>query len=533
MTPLRLSPVGTYSNHQSFHFGYALRSLVKKIYSVWLSCCNWLKQSLQFKSAKPKLAPFPAKVLPPAAPKMTPVLAKVLPPAAPKMTPALVKVLPPAAPKIKPVPELALAPVKVPPAAPKVIFADVPKVLQKQPEVFIPIALVKTEPAFDQVCRQALKQAEERKVNTPDELEACYSDLNRKMLRAAPNDTASVLERYKTLGRYLHFAAERVNQNGKVSYLLDHLQQKYANRRLAIPAEQGALFTQIRNKIAIRRATDPISLPLPGDEVPDENNFRSKRMRSWLDAMFTKQNYRNEKFYLANKEFDLVTSEVGDFTGRPLASVGSTKNREIVTLDPARCPKLSAYYQLLEQEVIRKSAEKGALLNPEEMLLLIKDYVRFHIFPSCGQFDLVEKLDRFIAVKRPTQPSVTLAVGGTVPVFSIEEFIGGPAVCRHHGLVASYLLDRLVKSQGGKTVTAGRVMHMRSDLDTGGAHVWVNFICQSGKYHLDTLWNVMKRFDQPAARMELDRSYGPKAMRLQELRCARAARLLPRNPVAA
>lgn len=512
-------------SHQSFPLCHALKSLMRKVHAIWLSFCHMLQQAAEtlifkFKRKTPKPSP--------ALPTKPPILKKIM--LAPAILADVPKILPEPPPLIPP-----QAP-KDTPEAKKALFAPSPAPIAPAE----PLAVKKG--AFQHYCRQALKLAEKTKINSAEELEATYAVLNEQMLRVTNSETSSVLERYKTLACYLLFAAERAqraqsaHQGGlrdKVGYLLEKLQQKYANRYLAIPAEHRALFVQIEGKIARRQGLDPQSLPLPGDEAPDENNLRSKRMRTWLDAMFTKQNYRDEKFYFANQEYELVTSEVSDFTSKRLASIGSSTSREIITLDPANCPKLSAYYQQLKQEVIHKSTEKGGLLTSEEMLQMVNDCVRNRIFPSCKQPAKGEKLEKFLADRRATKPSVPLAIGGSVPIFSIEDFIGGPAVCRHHGLVASYLLDRLVKSQGGITVPAGRVLHMRSDLDVGGAHVWVNFISRTGKYHLDTLWNVMRRFDQPAARRELDREYGPKAMRLQELRCAKAARLLAKMPASA
>ncbi|MCE5318867.1 MAG: hypothetical protein LLG04_16085 [Parachlamydia sp.] len=549
-TPVHLStmPFGPTSAHQSFHLCNALKSVMKKVHSVWLSCFNQVLRAAKCVCNKIK-HPFAHSI------NQGPAPAKPALPPTPRgaVRGAIQKVplIPPALAPAPAVQKAALIAPAVLPAAPRVPhvvrFAPLPTTPKLPPQASAPkgaallAPAVRNEPAFAQICMQALREAEGKVINSVVEFEGNYIDLFRKITRTAQElqkgeEPACNLQRYKTLASYLHFASERANSDemrDKVAILLENLQQKYANRHLAVPADQEALFEQIRNRIVVRRATDPVSIPLPGDEMPeDEANVRSIRMRTWLDAMFSHQNYCNGKFYLGNQEHELVTSEVSNFTGRRLASIGSSKTREIVTLDPNHCPKLSAFYQQLEQEVIRKSAEKGGLLSPEMILLLVKDCVRNKIFPSCSQAGLMKKLDQFLADRRLTQPSVPLAIGGSVPVFSIEDFIGGPAVCRHHGLVASYLLDRLVKSQGGKTVPTGRVMHMRSNLDNRGAHVWVNFICSNGKkYHLDTLWDAMVQFDHPESRPLLNMMYGQKAMRLQELRCKKAANELQKSAV--
>lgn len=91
------------------------------------------------------------------------------------------------------------------------------------------------------------------------------------------------------------------------------------------------------------------------------------------------------------------------------------------------------------------------------------------------------------------------------PVISLDEFMqSGMGICRHHTLLNTYLMSRLVEDG----ILQGEVIHQRHSFQKNGAHTWNLFrdTKDGTLYSLDSLWNnVTSLADNPG---DLNRLYG-------------------------
>lgn len=438
----------------------------------------------------------------------------------------------PATPKPKLVPDS--------PAAPRSPVGDFPQpmALQAPP--------AEAKPSLDKTCDEALQKAKKIPIKNHREFIASLNDLITFMRGAAGasgkyDDPATTALRYFTTAQFLmHVAENHMNSDTPlmretIMKSVDSIEANCVLKNVRLSPEQTQFLNAIRDKVAIRESTEPkITTPLPGDEEPKDQDvmqsigLRTRAMGTLLDRLTA---FNGSALQVKNQQFVPLTGKVTDFITQPSASIGSSTGREIVTLDPANSPLLNQHYEALEQLILEASQKKGATLSPQEMLILVNTHVREEIFPTCNDPNLERQVDAFVNSKRETQDKVETRGRDKkeIPVIPIDDFIAAKTgVCRHHAMVTAYLLDRLTKEHGGKEVPKGTVRHVRDNLDAGGAHVWVNFICDAGKFHLDTLWNVVTPFNQPGEQRRLQRMYGQNVMANQERRANRVVAELKR-----
>lgn len=175
----------------------------------------------------------------------------------------------------------------------------------------------------------------------------------------------------------------------------------------------------------------------------------------------------------------ILDGSITDFTSTPMVSIGAgAGNREIIYFDPKSKYLADQYQAALKTMLTHKASEKGGKLTDKEILdatmLFIKD-----IFTSNDED----------AVKRFCEGWTGRSEKG-VPIIPLDEFLKNRlGVCRHHALLASFLLDSLIKD---KILSPGKIHHQRSDV-FGGAHVWVIYepddMHRQDAYLVDSLWH--------------------------------------------
>ncbi|CDZ77794.1 hypothetical protein BN59_02084 [Legionella massiliensis] len=266
-----------------------------------------------------------------------------------------------------------------------------------------------------------------------------------KLLQFARANSPKLVEKfisYTTLNSDLANKMRHAASNKPQNNEFNAFLQDVRSRRPQMPRQDGRTFLAVRNN----------------DQVIRINHIEGV----YIDGKFT----------------PIVDRGTRDFNKR-LCSVGVSSKREILLLDP-QDKVLQDLYAKLKWQLRHAS-------NPREILEIIKNLTQT-CFPG-GQ------PDEFIARKLRSDK-----------VISLSEFIlQGQGVCRHHTLLNSYFLSRLV--QDG--LLHGEVIHHRQDFDRGAAHAWNLYRDRDGKvYSLDSLWNdVTCVTDNPGALNNLYRQH--------------------------
>lgn len=186
----------------------------------------------------------------------------------------------------------------------------------------------------------------------------------------------------------------------------------------------------------------------------------------------------NMKGIRVNQKFiPMVNRKTRDFN-KPLCSVGSVANREVILLDPEDAVLKDLYEQLKTR--LPKTDD------PTQILRAVRLFT--------GQLLRSDTPDEFI--------NSNLAQGRHI--IPLSEFIlNRTGVCRHHTLLNSYFLSRL--SAKGEPLAGGEVIHHRQNFGNSGAHTWNIFRDKQGKiYSLDSLWaNLTCISDNPGVVNEL------------------------------
>ncbi len=233
----------------------------------------------------------------------------------------------------------------------------------------------------------------------------------------------------------------------------------------------------------------------------DVADFVPLGKRSVLSIAFLKDLsiYKHGVLAVGNEAYLPVSGGTQNFSRQRLASCGSHPRREIFFFNPDNSPKLAEHYVRF-----RSGVQRG--LTTYEVLASLKKYVRNEIFPSCLESsDLESEVKHNVDEARSTHPVATRKRNPSIkiPLMSIEDFIGKPAVCRHHGFVTVYMLDCLLNEED--PIIEGTAQLIRGNLTdrdgkVRGAHVWTTFIPKKNpgapeeKFHLDTLWDELVNF---------------------------------------
>lgn len=270
--------------------------------------------------------------------------------------------------------------------------------------------------------------------------------------------------------------------------------------------------------------------PQEEGEIEEAIGPRTLGMLSYLSG-FTAYNPKTKQITIQGKAYTPVTGGTTQLSQKRLISCGSSTSREAVILDPENSPLLNAHFDKLFQKI--QSKQQSSPLTEEQIIDEVIQYVRHDIFPSCTNRHLEQEVSRFIQDKWGSFPALYYKqIGGFkrqgyIPAIPIDEFIkANIGVCRHHGLVTGYLLDRLTRTPNQRPILQGVPQIIRDNIEHG-AHVWTTFMSAQGeKWHIDTLWPVKKEFSQPQGIQHLqNEGYGVVAIQNQIKRTQWAQKL--------
>ena len=216
-----------------------------------------------------------------------------------------------------------------------------------------------------------------------------------------------------------------------------------------------------------------------------------------------------------------VSGSTQDFSIHPVASAGSSPNREILLLDPKSTPLLDEHYKKFRQKL-----KKG--MTTHDILFALGDYVRRDIFPC----NAVKEVMKMIEDAKLTHLTTTHRdhPEQKIPIVPLNKFIERRlGVCRHHALALAYMIDRLLNETN--PLIQGTVQHIRGNIPEG-AHVWITFIpmrlpdAPPQKYHLDTSCNevVLINYALEQNQKALSKAYGSEMFADQLTRTNNAAR---------
>ena len=202
-----------------------------------------------------------------------------------------------------------------------------------------------------------------------------------------------------------------------------------------------------------------IDIPQPAPQQPNINVISRTNLAIERNPLVIDRD--NKKGVMVGDRFvPMVNRETRDFNQK-LCSVGSSMSREVILLDPQDA-LLKALYQQLKKQLPSSN-------DPQIILEAVKKLTR-----ECFKGD---KPESFIAERLRNDKSI----------ISLGDFIRkSEGVCRHHTLLNTYFLSRLVHDR----LLKGDVIHHRQNFGHDGAHTWNIFQAQNGKvYSLDSLWN--------------------------------------------
>lgn len=266
--------------------------------------------------------------------------------------------------------------------------------------------------------------------------------------------------------RFLHVLASIVSEEQLMKFSRAN-SQELVDKLVLYAKLDGALAAKMRNAGLNKPKNDEVNAYLqiirnkqeqePRQPIPPENGRTLLAIKNNKEVV---KKYGEYGVNVSDEFIPIVTRHTRDFN-KKLYSVGSSNSREIILLDPED-KILQELYTILKKKL-------GHSSNPTEILEVVKTLTKTCFADNSP--------DQFI--------SSNLAQGKKV--ISLSEFIlHGQGVCRHHTLLNSYFLSRLV-SDG---ILQGEVIHHRQDFDKG-AHTWSLFHDrENGKvYSLDSLWN--------------------------------------------
>lgn len=254
------------------------------------------------------------------------------------------------------------------------------------------------------------------------------------------------------------------------------------------------------------------------DDIPrDSMNSFQARTIAMKDHMHDLPEFDDQAGVLEviGKQYRVVTSDVYQFSDSdmPLISCGSSSSREMILFDPPNSPLLQEHYQnfvKLIDECLQGNPKNK--LPPEELIKLTNFYMNVFVFTNRGAnveqdvSDIVQE-----AVRDDSIPKVK-----GQPCISIEEFLKRKTgVCRHHSLVAAYLMDRFLRQHPQACSFSGAVQVMRDNI-RGGAHAWVTLVSNEGQmFCLDTLNNFMGNLNSTGFKDKLELAFGKKSVEHQ------------------
>lgn len=201
-----------------------------------------------------------------------------------------------------------------------------------------------------------------------------------------------------------------------------------------------------------------------------------------------------------SKEYEIVDG-FSHICDQPMISMGQNiQTREWIVFDPKE-EKMQARYRELKNSLL-KQYKNDAKQTIQGLLKQIISFIRGPKgFNYCEKVDLKRKIEKEIQTY-PKNPVFN------IPIIPLEFFLEKGGVCRHHGLLLVFFLNKLI--QDG-ILPLGRAYHHRDNIDLGG-HVWAIYQpSQSSHYYLiDSLWGCA--FQLPQDELAVRKHYGNHAV---------------------
>lgn len=190
----------------------------------------------------------------------------------------------------------------------------------------------------------------------------------------------------------------------------------------------------------------------------------------------------------------------------PLLSIGSSMDREIISLDKDD-KTLDTHYGILKKHFIEDS------YTTRDVLAKVMNYVK-SMFHWTSVEEVVAQAAEEIGCQQVVHEDPLTYKKTTIPIIPLHRFVKyGKGICRHHSLTVAYLLYRLTLEE--KPLISGRVKHVR-DFVKGGAHAWcvfipkrIDFKSAPEKWMIDSLSGLVANFSELIRLEILKERYDP------------------------
>jgi hypothetical protein len=213
------------------------------------------------------------------------------------------------------------------------------------------------------------------------------------------------------------------------------------------------------------------------------------QQKSWVmeASLFAEEKLKNSGEIVSDKgtSFIILNSQRTDFVSRPIVSLGEqifkSNSREGIILDPK-----SATLENIYTGIIRILPQCSSLLKMLDIVLGAFKNLFLHTHQL--------HLDK--VVRGRTTDSISPKNEGEIcHLVPLQAFLQEQTgVCRHHSLLACYLIDRLIK---GNRLPAAAVHQVRGHVRGGDGHAWVMIKKKNGEWiHFDSQWKIIRAIDQ-------------------------------------
>jgi hypothetical protein len=301
---------------------------------------------------------------------------------------------------------------------------------------------------------------------------------------------------------------------------LDHAAQLLQQRN---PKGSAAAKVQsVDELLAMRIPDEPIAgkadIAYDYGTVPQAVNpqlmgARTEAMEGFVSGLegfnsSTKMNlqFRGSMYNILHGQLTIRSAHLAKTFDQPFMSIGSAKEREIISYEHRFSPTIDAHFQALKSK-LEAQRKANPSMTTEDVLRFIKDYVRTQIFTKKGNLEA-----RIKELSKASNLSITKYGNGIqttqVPVVPLDTFVKeGVGVCRHHAFVTWILISMLVREPN--PILKGVIHHVRDNVVTvrskEGAHTWTVFVPKREKesdpkevWLLDTLWNELSNLGNPS-----------------------------------
>lgn len=209
------------------------------------------------------------------------------------------------------------------------------------------------------------------------------------------------------------------------------------------------------------------------------------------------------------KSFTLKKGLISAGKLEPSGTVKSDNGVKFVILDSQCCDFLSQPILSLGETTFKTEEREGIILNPESKTLQsIYDSITSNLargdnlFQSLdillstlvGLFSLSKQEHLDVVVREHATDKISLKENKkTCNLVLLDYFLlAKTGVCRHHSLMACYIIHRLIKENG---LAAEKVHQVRGHVPRG-SHSWVMIKGKNDQWiHFDSQWKILKKIN--------------------------------------